>query len=74
MTAESKGYHTAIGRWHRRLVHYVYILRCSDSSLYVGMTSNLDLRLLRHNEGVACGYTAKRRPVRLVHFEEFPSA
>ena len=38
------------------------------------MTSDLDMRLLRHNEGVACNYTAKRRPVQLVHSEMFPSA
>jgi putative endonuclease len=47
---------------------YVYILRCSDGSYYVGSTFNLERRLWQHNksdkEGAA--YTRRRRPVELV--------
>jgi predicted GIY-YIG superfamily endonuclease len=54
-------------------VFVVYILICSDGSFYTGMTSNLDLRIAEHNEGVdsSC-YTYSRRPVRLVWSQAFP--
>ena len=49
---------------------FVYILRCSDDSLYIGETNNLAGRLARHNDGVAAAYTARRRPVRIVYTEQ----
>jgi predicted GIY-YIG superfamily endonuclease len=52
---------------------FVYILRCADNALYVGATSDLDLRLLKHNEGSACAFTARRRPVTLVYSERHAS-
>ena len=46
---------------------YVYILRCADDSLYIGLTRGaLEKRLGEHNFGLYRGYTFKRRPVRLV--------
>ena len=53
---------------------YVYILRCSDGSYYVGSTFNMERRLWQHNsdtEGAA--YTRRRLPVRLVYVEGFPT-
>jgi len=50
---------------------FVYILRCSDKSFYVGHTDNLISRERAHNKGTAAQYTAVRRPVRLVYSEEF---
>lgn len=51
--------------WH------VYILRCSDNSLYTGITNNLERRLDEHNGERSNGarYTRSRRPVRLVYDE-----
>jgi len=49
---------------------WVYILRCSDDSLYVGHTTDLVERVRTHDEGKGGGYTAKRRPVRLAYSEE----
>lgn len=43
----------------------VYLLKCSDSSLYCGVTKNLENRLLKHNNGIASKYTRSRRPVTL---------
>lgn len=59
------------GRWHRRLVPFVYILRCADESLYVGLADDVEARLVAHNDGRFGGYTARRRPVMLIHLEEF---
>ena len=53
---------------------YVYMLRCRDSSYYVGLTrAGLDQRIGQHQEGVFDGYTASRRPVVLVWNEHFIS-
>ena len=52
---------------------YVYILHCSDNSLYTGITTNLKARLLRHNSGKGARYTKFRRPVTLKYSEEFSS-
>lgn len=44
----------------------VYILRCRDQSLYTGISTNVEKRLERHNEGKGAAYTRSRRPVTLV--------
>jgi len=43
----------------------VYLLRCSDDSLYCGWTADLDRRLAAHRSGTASRYTRSRRPVEL---------
>jgi predicted GIY-YIG superfamily endonuclease len=48
---------------------YLYIIQCSDGTLYTGITNDLDRRLDRHNRGTASRYTRSRRPVRLLHQE-----
>jgi putative endonuclease len=50
---------------------WTYILECVDGSYYVGSTTNLDLRIWLHNEGLGAVYTRKRRPVRLIWAAEF---
>ena len=52
---------------------YVYILRCSDGSYYVGHTDNLESRMSAHYAGVFRGYTATRMPVSLEFSEDFPT-
>ena len=50
--------------------YYVYILECSDKTLYTGWTSNLEKRIQEHNDGKnGAKYTRTRRPVRLVYTE-----
>ncbi len=49
---------------------YVYLVRCSDRSLYCGITRDLDRRVQEHNEGIGCRYTRPRRPVHLVWSSE----
>jgi putative endonuclease len=54
--------------------HFVYLLRCADSSLYCGYATDVVRRVREHNgeEKVAgAKYTAGRRPVALVHQESF---
>ena len=52
---------------------WVYIVRCSDKSLYIGHTDDLDSREKTHNEGRGSWYTAQRRPVHVVYFESHDS-
>ena len=44
----------------------VYLLRCSDDSLYCGATTDLERRVQEHNQGVGSRYTKSRLPVQLV--------
>jgi predicted GIY-YIG superfamily endonuclease len=50
-------------------VFTVYILRCANWTYYVGSTTDVALRLARHNNGTATAWTAARRPVRLMRAE-----
>ena len=55
------------------MLGYVYILLCSDGSLYTGSTTNLENRLILHHKGKAANHTRKRLPVQLKYVEEFGS-
>jgi predicted GIY-YIG superfamily endonuclease len=50
---------------------YVYILKCSDGSYYVGSTIDLEHRMWEHQNGFYAGYTSTRRPVELVWSADF---
>ena len=45
---------------------YVYILRCSDDTLYTGITNHPAQRLRAHNAGKGAKYTRARLPVEFV--------
>ena len=51
---------------------YVYILKCADSTLYTGVTTDIERRLKEHNhEKIGAKYTRARRPVSLVYKENY---
>lgn len=50
--------------------HFVYIVQCSDGTLYTGYTVNVEKRLLKHNEGKGAKYTKGRHPVELLYVEK----
>lgn len=52
-----------MSKWH------VYIVSCSDGSLYTGIAKNVGLRITQHNAGQGAKYTRGRLPVRLVYQE-----
>lgn len=52
---------------------YVYIVKCSDETLYTGYTNNLERRMHTHNNKKGAKYTKGRLPVKLVYFEEYNS-
>jgi predicted GNAT superfamily acetyltransferase len=56
---------------------FLYVLECADSSLYTGITPNLERRVKLHNTGRGAAYTATRRPVKWVaawRFKDRPLA
>lgn len=53
---------------------FVYMLRCSDNSLYTGYTvDSVEKRVQVHNDLEGAKYTRSRLPVKLVYYEEAES-
>lgn len=52
---------------------WVYVLRCSDNSLYCGITKDLERRLGQHNAGTGARYTRGRGPVAVLHSWTVPA-
>jgi putative endonuclease len=50
-------------------VHFVYIVRCADGTLYTGYARDPHARAKVHNSGKGARYTSGRRPVALVYVE-----
>jgi putative endonuclease len=54
-------------------VYYVYIVECSDKTLYTGIARDLECRIEEHNTSEkGAKYTRSRRPVKLVYSETQP--
>lgn len=52
--------------------YYIYILECVDKTLYIGLTNDLDKRIVAHNTlKTGARYTKARRPVTMKYSEEF---
>ena len=46
-------------------MYYTYMLRCSDNSIYTGMTNNLEKRISEHISKNGAKYTKSHNPVKL---------
>ena len=51
-------------------MYYLYILKCSDGTLYTGVTNNLENRMKVHNSGKGSKYVRTRLPFEVVYTEE----
>jgi len=51
----------------------VYIIECTDGTLYTGITNNIKRRLFEHNTDNGAKYTRGRSPVRLSECRAFPT-
>ena len=53
-------------------MYYLYILKCSDKTLYTGITVDLERRIEEHNDSkLGSKYTRARRPVKLIYSKKF---
>ena len=53
-------------------MYYLYILKCSDGTLYTGITVDLKRRMGEHNSSkLGAKYTKARRPVELIYSKKF---
>lgn len=53
------------------MAYFIYILKCSDKTLYTGISTDLKRRVDEHNNSdKGAKYTKVRRPVELVYSEE----
>ena len=59
----------SLSKQEKQMKNYVYILRCSDGTLYTGWTNDLEKRVRMHNAGKGAKYTKSRLPVTLVYHE-----
>jgi putative endonuclease len=58
------------GPEREKTIWFIYIVRCTDNTLYTGITTNLERRIDEHNNGdVGAKYTRSRRPVKMVYHE-----
>ncbi|MFA5130882.1 MAG: GIY-YIG nuclease family protein [Patescibacteria group bacterium] len=53
-------------------MYSVYIVECSDKTLYTGITVDIERRVGEHNSSQrGAKYTRARRPVKLVYAKKF---
>lgn len=53
-------------------MYHLYILECTDGTLYTGITVDLERRVNEHNfSKLGAKYTRARRPVKLVYSKKF---
>ena len=52
---------------------YVYILLCSDGSLYTGSSNNPDARFEDHKNGKGGRYTRSHKPVKMLYTQQLES-
>jgi len=48
----------------------IYIVQCADTSLYTGITTDIERRIAQHNAAKGARYTRAKMPVTLVYQEE----
>ena len=51
---------------------YLYVCKCSDGTLYTGISPDVEARIEKHNRGQGAKYTRSRLPVVLLAFWEYP--
>jgi len=53
-------------------MYHLYILECSDKTLYTGIAVDLEKRIKEHNTSTrGAKYTRARRPVKLVYLKKY---
>ena len=53
-------------------MYFVYLIECSDGSLYTGITTDIERRFNEHKKGVGGHYTSSKQVVRVAYSEQHP--
>ena len=61
--------HSACDTCHKSTLWYIYIILCSDNSLYTGITTDVERRFSQHAEGRGAKYFRGRQPLQVVYCE-----
>ncbi|MBP9771689.1 MAG: GIY-YIG nuclease family protein [Candidatus Pacebacteria bacterium] len=51
------------------MTYFVYILRCADTTLYTGITTDIARRLVEHQKGVGGRYTRAKGAIKILYTE-----
>ncbi|MCR4330829.1 MAG: GIY-YIG nuclease family protein [Patescibacteria group bacterium] len=51
-------------------MYYVYLLKCSDGTIYTGITTDIERRFQEHKSGKGGHYTSSRKAVKLLYTEK----
>ncbi|MBI2411179.1 MAG: GIY-YIG nuclease family protein [Candidatus Kerfeldbacteria bacterium] len=51
-------------------MYSVYILECTDGTLYTGISTNVAERFAKHQAGKASRYTRSHQPVKIIYTEK----
>lgn len=54
-------------------MYFVYIIECSDKSLYTGITTDIARRFAEHKSGQGGHYTRAKEAAKVVYTEEHPN-
>jgi putative endonuclease len=72
-SAPKRNYRTIMACTRMAGMHFVYMVRCADGTLYTGYARDVERRTKAHNTGRGAKYTARRLPVSLVYWEQCDS-
>lgn len=53
-------------------MYFLYIIECSDKSLYTGITNNLTRRFGEHKNGIGGHYTRSKKVNKIIYTEQYP--
>lgn len=54
-------------------MYFVYLIECSDRSIYTGITNDLKRRFEQHKNGKGGHYTSTKKVSKILYTEEHPS-
>ena len=52
-------------------MYYVYILECSDGTLYTGITTDVERRFMEHKSGKGAAYTKSKGVKKIVYTKKY---
>lgn len=54
-------------------MYFVYLIECSDKSIYTGITTDIERRFREHSLGRGGAYTRSKRVKKVLYTEQYPT-